>query len=434
MVSRARDFAESLRRTVDHLQGMSGANGDLTRDIEELKAGLSLIEEQSELWDSGRRGFAQISEAIDQLTRISDSLQQSVLDTRMVPVAPLFNRFKRVVRDLSTAHGKKVNLRIRGEKTELDKRMIDELGDPLVHLVRNSIDHGLESPDVRLARGKPEAGTILLEASHSGNNIFIHVRDDGGGIDVARIKERLVAKGILTAVEVEGLSDDQAVDHIWHPGFSTAQEVTNVSGRGVGMDAVKARIADLNGTIDVDSTPQAGTAFTIRLPLTLAIINSLLIRIRDVIFSMPIEDVREIVSVPGADIVTVHGRQTIDVRGEFLPLISIDDVFDWNQLDHDAAPRAAADASLNGDAIHAVILQTGERVMGLRVDELLGSQDIVIKSLSENFVQIPGLSGASILGDGTVCLMLDVGKVIDMVFSPSGRSDLKKEPELDRAG
>jgi two-component system chemotaxis sensor kinase CheA len=318
-----------------------------------------------------------------------------------------------------------VNLRIRGEKTELDKRMIDELGDPLVHLVRNSIDHGLESPDVRLAQGKPEAGTILLEASHSGNNIFIHVRDDGGGIDVARIKERLVARGILTAVEVEGLSDD---------GFSTAQEVTNVSGRGVGMDAVKARIADLNGTIDVDSTPQAGTAFTIRLPLTLAIINSLLIRIRDVIFSMPIEDVREIVSVPGADIVTVHGRQTIDVRGEFLPLISIDDVFDWNQLDHDAAPRAAADASLNGDAIHAVILQTGERVMGLRVDELLGSQDIVIKSLSENFVQIPGLSGASILGDGTVCLMLDVGKVIDMVFAPSGRPDPRKEPELDRAG
>jgi two-component system chemotaxis sensor kinase CheA len=295
MVSRARDFAESLRRTVDHLQGMSGDNGDLTRDVEELKAGLRLIEEQSELWDSGRRGFAQISEAIDQLTRISDSLQQGVLDTRMVPVAPLFNRFKRVVRDLSTARGKKVNLRIRGEKTELDKRMIDELGDPLVHLVRNSIDHGLESPDVRLARGKPEAGTILLEASHSGNSVFIHVRDDGGGIDVARIKDRLVAREILTAVEVERLSDAEAVDYIWHPGFSTAQEVTNVSGRGVGMDAVKARIADLNGTIDVDSAPQEGTTFTIRLPLTLAIINSLLIRIRDVIFSMPIEDVREIV-------------------------------------------------------------------------------------------------------------------------------------------
>jgi two-component system chemotaxis sensor kinase CheA len=210
-------------------------------------------------------------------------------------VAPLFNRFKRVVRDLSTARGKKVNLRIRGEKTELDKRMIDELGDPLVHLVRNSIDHGLESPDVRLARGKPEAGTILLEASHSGNSVFIHVRDDGGGIDVARIKDRLVAREILTAVEVERLSDAEAVDYIWHPGFSTAQEVTNVSGRGVGMDAVKARIADLNGTIDVDSAPQEGTTFTIRLPLTLAIINSLLIRIRDVIFSMPIEDVREIV-------------------------------------------------------------------------------------------------------------------------------------------
>jgi two-component system chemotaxis sensor kinase CheA len=429
MTSRARDFAENLRRTVAHLEGMVGSNGELARDIEELKAGLRLVEEQSGMWDSGRRGFAQINEAIDQLSRISTSLQQGVLDTRMVAVAPLFNRFKRVVRDLSAERGKKVTLQIHGENTELDKRMIDELGDPLVHLVRNSIDHGLEPPDVRLARGKPEAGTIFLEASHSGNNVFIRVRDDGGGIDVARIKQRLVARQILTEAEAEGLTNEQAIEFIWHPGFSTAQEVTDVSGRGVGMDAVRARITDLSGWIDVDSTPEQGTVFTIRLPLTLAIINSLLIRIRDVIFSMPIEDVREIVAVPPKDIVTVHGRQTIDVRGEFLPLISIDDVFDWNQLGSGAgAPEAA-----NGSDVHAVILQTGDRVMGLRVDELLGSQDIVIKSLSENFVPIRGLSGASILGDGTVCLMLDVGTLIDMVFAPSWRSELNKEPELDSA-
>ncbi len=327
-----------------------------------------------------------------------------------------------------------MTLRICGEKTELDKRMIDELGDPLVHLVRNSIDHGLESPDVRLARGKPEAGTISLEASHSGNNVLIHIRDDGGGVDVAKIKEQLVAKAILTAAEVEGLSDEQAVDFIWHPGFSTAQEVTDISGRGVGMDAVKARITDMSGSIDVDSTPEQGTTFTIRLPLTLAIINSLLIRIRDVIFSMPIEDVREIVSVPLADIVTVNSRQTIDVRGEFLPLIKIDDVFDWHQVGRAAISGEAADGSPNGDATHAVILQSGERMMGLRVDELLGSQDIVVKSLSKNFVQIRGLSGASILGDGTVCLMLDVGTVIDMACAPSRRADIQKEPELDSAG
>jgi len=376
------------------------------------------VEEQTNLWDSGCRGFAQIGEAIDQLTRISDSLQQEVLDTRMVPVGPLFNRFKRVVRDLSSQRGKEVTLQIRGERTELDKRMIDELGDPLIHLVRNCIDHGLESPDVRLARGKPEAGTVELEASHSGNNVLIHVRDDGGGVDVARIKERAVAKKLLSAEEAEALTDEQAVEYIWHPGFSTARELTDVSGRGVGMDAVKTRIKNLNGAISVESAPGQGTKFTIRLPLTLAIINSLLIRIRQVIFSMPIEDVREIVSVPASKIVTVHGKHNIDVRGEYIPLITIHDVFEWHDISHgtDDAPDENA-AMDNGDLVHAVILQSGDKAMGLRVEELLGSQDIVIKSLSENFIQIRGLSGASILGDGTVCLMLDVSSLIDLAIS-----------------
>jgi two-component system chemotaxis sensor kinase CheA len=415
-VSRAREFSASLRRTVEHLQGLAAANGELTRDIEELKAGLALLEEQAELWDSGRRGFARISEAIDQLTRISDSLQQGVLDTRMAPVGPLFSRFKRVVRDLSAQRGKTVNFEIHGEKTELDKRMIDELGDPLVHLVRNSIDHGLETREERLARGKPEAGTIRLEASHSGNNVFIHVRDDGGGIDVARIRSRIVDTGLLSATETDALTDEEAVEYIWHPGFSTAAQVTDVSGRGVGMDAVKTRIHDLNGTIAAETAPGTGTTFTIRLPLTLAIINSLLVRVRDVIFSMPIEDVREIVAVPVAEIVSVHGRHTIDVRGEYIPLIAIDDVFDWNDLADGAAGPAG-----DGDPVHAVILQAGERAMGLRVDELLGSQDIVIKSLSENFVALRGLSGASILGDGTVCLMLDVGTILDMVIAAARR-------------
>jgi two-component system chemotaxis sensor kinase CheA len=434
MVSRARDFAESLRRTMDHLRALQGTNGELATDIEELRAGLSLIEEQCELWENGRRGFAQISEAIDQLTRVSDSLQQGVLDTRMVPVGPLFNRFKRVVRDLSTARGKKVNLGIRGEKTELDKRMIDELGDPLIHLVRNSLDHGLEPPDVRVARGKPETGTIVLEASQGGNTVCIQIRDDGGGIDVAKIRQRLLDREIVTSADLDALSDDQIVDFIWHPGFSTAEAVTDVSGRGVGMDAVKTRINDLSGRIDVDSTPEQGTTFTIRLPLTLAIINSLLIRIRDVIFSMPIEDVREIVAVPPADIVTVNGCQTFGVRGQYLPLINIDDVFDWHQVDYASCSHATTNGSTNGAAIHAVILQTGDRIVGLRVDELLGSQDIVIKSLSDNFVPIRGLSGASILGDGEVCLMLDVGSVIDLAFTPTRRAAIQKEPELDGAG
>jgi two-component system chemotaxis sensor kinase CheA len=413
VTGRLRDLHESLRRTIEHLR--TAANGEWGRDIEELEAGLDVLEEQTEVWDNGRRGLAQIGEAIDHLTRISDSLQQGVLDTRMVPVAPLFNRFKRVVRDLAAERGKKVDLEIRGEKTELDKRMIDELGDPLVHLVRNSMDHGLEAPDVRRGRGKPERGTIVLEASHSGNSVFIRVRDDGGGVDVARIRPKIVERGLLDAAAAEALTDAQAVEYIWHAGFSTAPEVTGISGRGVGMDAVRTRITDLNGTIEVESAPGEGTTFTIRLPLTLAIINSLLVRVRDIVFSMPIEDVREIVAVAPADVVTVHGKQTVEVRGEFIPLVGIDDIFDWRDFGNGAASPAPG-----GGDVHAVILQTGGRTMGLRVDELIGSQDIVIKSLSENFIHIRGLSGASILGDGAVCLMLDVATVIDLAIRRAG--------------
>jgi two-component system chemotaxis sensor kinase CheA len=344
----------------------------------------------------------------------------------MVPVGPLFNRFQRVVRDVSTERGKKVNLSIRGEKTELDKRMIDELGDPMVHLVRNSIDHGIEPPDVRLSRGKSEAGTIFLEAIHSGNNVFISIRDDGGGIDVARIKERLADRGLLAQTTITGLSDEEALEYIWHPGFSTAPEVTDVSGRGVGMDAVRARISELNGTIDVESVPQQGTTFTIRLPLTLAIINSLLIRVRNVIFSIPIDDVREIVKISVADVVKLRDRQTIDVRGEFIPLIRITDVFDWSGDGDTSSSLPESTLSSASDSIHAVILQVGDRAMALRVDELLGSQEIVIKSLSQNYAHIRGLSGASILGDGTVCLMLDVGTAIDLAVALKER-----EPEHD---
>ena len=373
------------------------------------------MREQSEVWDNGRHCFGQITEAIDQLSRVSHSLQRGVLETRMVPVGPLFSRFKRVVRDLSRERGKKVNLLIRGEKTELDKRMIDELGDPLVHLVRNSIDHGLEPPDVRVSRGKPETGTILLEASHSGNNVTIRVRDDGGGIDVERIKARLSDRGILPESAIDGLSAEQALDYIWHPGFSTARAVTDVSGRGVGMDVVRTRINQLNGTIEIESTPQRGTTFTIRLPLTLAIINGLLVRLRNVIFSMPIDDVREIVSVEERDVVTVHGKQTFDVRGQFIPLVGIHDVFYWHGMDYrHARAEEICQTDSTGKSAEVVILHAGGKIIGLRVDELLGSQDLVIKSLSDNFMNIRGLSGASILGDGSVCLMIDVGTVIDM--------------------
>ncbi|MFM9962427.1 MAG: chemotaxis protein CheA [Planctomycetaceae bacterium] len=421
--SRARAFGESMRRVFQSLKTYSG-NGDSNQaaqwaeQIHELEAEIDVLEEQGKLWDESRRHFGQISEAIDQLTRVSDSLQRGVLDTRMVPVAPLFNRFKRVVRDISHELNKKVVLEIHGEKTELDKRMIDELGDPLVHLVRNAIDHGIESADVRVRNGKQEFGTVRLEAAHSGNNVFISVGDDGGGINVERVRQRIIERGLVPAELAADLPDDDVISYIWQPGFSTAAVVSDISGRGVGMDIVKTRIAELNGTIDIKNIPGKGTTFTIRLPLTLAIIRSLLFRLRHGVCAVPIDNVREIVNVPNEQIVTIRGRQTFEVRGEFIPLVDIDDIFDWHRVQYDRPGQSIAAATeIDRKRVDVVILHAANKAMGLKVDELHGGQDIVIKSLAENFVHIRGLSGASILGDGSVCLLLDVGAAVEMAVN-----------------
>ncbi|WP_442505463.1 chemotaxis protein CheW [Novipirellula sp. SH528] len=418
-LNRIREFCDSLRDTIDDLENETAEPSDRGALVARLRCGLELMDEHSEIWEHDRGYLEKFGEAIDQLSRVSKNLQKGVLDTRMVPVAPLFNRFKRVVRDLSKERGKRADLLIRGDKTELDKRMIDALGDPLMHLIRNSIDHGLESTQVRLADGKPEVGTISLEATHCGNNIYIHVRDDGDGIDVGKIKAKLISNGTLSESATSELSDEQALNYIWHPGFSTAQEVTDVSGRGVGMDVVQDRIRKLNGTIQVESVPQQGTHFTIRLPLTLAIIHCLLVKIRGVVFSVPIDDVREIVSVEDKEVFPVQGKWTMDVRGEFIPLIRIDEIFHWNDSDGGQDRPECEASAVDIRAPEVVILQTAGKTVGLRVDELLGSHDMVIKSLSDNFIEIRGLSGASILGDGSVGLMLDVGAAYQMATQPS---------------
>lgn len=413
---RARSFGESMRRAIDLMktQARNGAGGGVnwTEQLRDLEAELAVLEAQSRLWEESRRGFGQMTEAIDQMARVSDNLQRGVLDTRMVPVAPLFNRFKRVVRDIALELDKKVQIEIHGEKTELDKRMIDELGDPLIHLVRNAIDHGIEPADVRVARGKPASGTLHLEASHSGNNVYIVVRDDGGGLNVDKIRRRIVERGLLAVAAARGLSEREVIDFIWHPGFSTAEVVSDISGRGVGMDIVKTRIAELNGTVEVQHIAQRGTTFTIKLPLTLAIVRSLLFRVRYGVFAVPIENVREIVSVPVDQVLTVHGRQTFDLRGTFIPLVGIDDIFWWHDKDQEPAGAAGDDGP--SKRFNVVILHSGDKTVGLKVTELHGTQEIVIKSLAENFIHIRGLSGASILGDGTVCLLLDASAAIIM--------------------
>ncbi|MCE9553817.1 MAG: chemotaxis protein CheA [Planctomycetes bacterium] len=427
---RARAFGETMRHVLhslgqSHLGSEANTTTQMATHIHDIEEEIELLEEQSRLWEESRRHFGQIIEAIDQLARVSTGLQRGVLDTRMVPVAPLFNRFKRVVRDISQELGKKVLLEIHGEKTELDKRMIDELGDPLVHLVRNAIDHGIEPSEVRKRAGKSETGVLRLEASHSGNSVFVKVSDDGGGIDVEKVRGRAIARGLVTAQAAALLSSQEVVDFIWHPGFSTADAVSDISGRGVGMDIVKTRIRELNGTTTIDHVPGSGTTFTIRLPLTLAIIRSLLFRVRHGIFAVPIENVREIVSVPLDQVASIQGRRTFDIRGEFIPLVDVDDIFDWHDVDYGHGDGHGQGGSEGGNAtigegtqrsINVVILDAANRTIGLRVDELVGGQDIVIKSLTDNFMDIRGLSGASILGDGSVSLLMDVGAAIELTL------------------
>lgn len=369
-----------------------------------LEKRLDAFEEQSRQWQESRRHFDHMLEAIDQLKRVSDNLQRGVLKTRMVAVAPLFNRFKRSVRDIARELGKRVDLEIRGEKTELDKRMIDEIADPLVHLVRNAIDHGIEPADERRRRGKPETATLRLEAFHRGNSVCIAIADDGGGIDTDRIRRRAVDRGLVTAETAAGMTEDELVDFIWQPGFSTARSISDISGRGVGMDIVRTKINRLNGSIDVATVPGQGTTFTIRLPLTLAIVRCMVFGFPHAVFAVPMENVRGIVAIGESQVVAVNGRHACDIRGEFLPLVDIQDVFRW--------AGGGARLPLAGDV--AVIHAAG-RSIGLRVGALLGSQDIVVKSLDDNFRHVRGLGGASILGDGSVCLLFDVATAIDLV-------------------
>ena len=394
---------QSLREAVESI--VEAASGPVDRAVAACASHLEKLEEQSQCWEEGRRRYAELVESVDHLTRVADSLQRGVLSTRMVPIGPLLNRFKRSVRDIANELGKTVTLDIAGEKTELDKRMIDELGDPLVHLVRNAIDHGIEPADVRLRRGKPEMATVRLAASHRGNSVIISISDDGGGIDVERIRSRAVARGLVSAEQAAALSPRELTDFIWQPGFSTAKEVSSISGRGVGMDIVRTRIEALSGSIDVETTLGEGTTFIIRLPLTLAIARCMLFRMAQAVFAVPVENVREIVTVLDDCILSVGARRVCDIRGEFLPLVDMDEIFAWPASGSDASPRGAV-----------LVMHAGSRAVAVCVSTLLGTQDLVVKSLDENFVRIRGLGGASILGDGEVCLMLDASAVIDIVM------------------
>jgi two-component system chemotaxis sensor kinase CheA len=328
------------------------------------------------------------------------------MGTRMVPIGPLFARFKRVVRDITRTNQKQIELVIRGEKTELDKRMIDELGDPLIHMVRNSADHGVELPAVRVAAGKPAQGVVVLAACHRGNSIVIQVSDDGKGLDPAHLRQKAVERGIICASDAERLSEAESLALIWEPGFSTAEKVTEISGRGMGMDIVRSKIEQLNGSVELTSRRGEGTTFTIRLPLTLAILPSLLVRIDGDVFAVPLDAIVEIVTIEPGDLRTVHRRETARVRDRIVSVVRLKELFDWRC---DADEAAADDGRIT-----LVVVAADGREIGVVVDRPLGEEDVVIKSIAENFRNVPGIAGASILGDGRVSLILDPSALLDM--------------------
>ncbi|AMV39063.1 chemotaxis protein CheW [Planctomyces sp. SH-PL62] len=404
--------------------GVKAADGEVDRwagQVRRLRDDFRAIRGELDRLRQGRERLKSLADAIHSLGRVADGLQKGVLETRMVPIGPLFERFRRVIRDLCLASGKEVVLRIDGEKTELDKRMIDELSDPLIHMVRNSVDHGLEPPDAREVAGKSRAGTVSLQASHRGNSVVITVGDDGRGIDCERIRGKIVSKGLVGRVEAAEMTDRELVPFIWHPGLSTAETVSEISGRGVGMDIVKERIGNLNGSVDVRSTPGQGTVFTIRLPLTLAIMSSLLVRIYDEVYALPLDHIDEIVEIRGDRIASVQGRPTIEIRGRFLTLATLGDLFRWGGGRHPSAVEAPRPGD-GGHSFHVVIVQNGETTIGLVVDQLIGMQEVVLKSLERNYRPVAGLSGASILGDGRVSLILDVDALVDAATRPGGRA------------
>ncbi|WP_366508877.1 chemotaxis protein CheA [Thermosyntropha sp.] len=340
--------------------------------------------------------MVELNETIEQIDRITADLQSVVMKVRMVPIEQVFNRFPRMVRDLAKELNKEVEFLMEGKETELDRTVIDEIGDPLVHLLRNAVDHGLEPAEERIKKGKPAAGTLMLRARHEGNNVYIEVEDDGAGINVEKVKKKAVEKGLITEKETEKMDKDEAIELLFYPGFSTASVVSDISGRGVGLDVVKTKIEALNGEIAVDSKPDKGTRFKIKLPLTLAIIQALMVAVRDEIYAIPLSSVDETTMISKNDIKIVQGQEVIMLRGNVLPIFRLAEILE--------TPGGA----LNDEEMYVVVVRKADRQIGLVVDTLIGQQEIVIKSLGKLLSGIPGIAGAIVAGDGNVRLILDV--------------------------
>ncbi len=337
--------------------------------------------------------------------RITDELQEQVMKSRMLPIESVFNRLPRVVRDVASKLGKQVDFIVDGKDTELDRSVIEEIGDPLLHLIRNGVDHGIEPPEERIAAGKPPVGRLRLWARHADSFIVISLEDDGRGINVDSVKRKAMDRGVITQEQADRMSDDEAVQLIFAPGLSTAEQLSDVSGRGVGMDVVRSNVDKINGSVEVESRRGKGTTFTIRLPLTLAIVQALLVRVAGGTYALPIRSVTETLRVETDQVHQVNQREAIMLRDQVLPLVNLHNVFDLD------ANAGASDSSRLVVAVH-----TNTRQVGLMVDGLVGEQEIVIKPLGQLVGDIAGVSGAAILGDGSVALIVDVAALISQAI------------------
>jgi two-component system, chemotaxis family, sensor kinase CheA len=342
-----------------------------------------------------------LDEVTGALGKIASDIQTGVMQTRMIPIEGIFTRFKRVVRDISKSLGKEVNLKIEGEDTELDKKIVDSLGDPLTHMIRNACDHGIEDTASRIAAGKPEVGTVLLRASHKGNSFCIDVGDDGKGLDAEKIAASAINKGIVTPEQVEKMSEKEKLHLVFAPGFSTAEKVTGISGRGVGMDVVKNMITSVNGVVDIETQVGKGTTFVLKIPLTLAIIQALLVVIGEETFAFPLETVVEIIKVSGDEIYSIDGTDTVKLRDHALSVVELKKII-----------HVQGSERLEQESKKVVVISDGEHQIGVVVDSLIGEDEIVIKSLTEHFAGVIGITGASILGDGRIALILDPYSII----------------------
>lgn len=383
--------------------GKKAKTGKTVRvDIDRLDNLMNLVSEliiiKTRLEDAdGKQDASKVNETTEYLERITTSLHDAVMKVRMVPIERVFNRFPRMVRDLSKDLGKDIQLDMAGKETEVDRTVIDEIGDPLIHLIRNSIDHGIEAPEVRRENGKEQNGTVRLEAYPDGNTVVIEVEDDGKGIDVAKVKAKAFSKGLITAEQKEQMEDSEAVELLFTPGFSTADQVSDLSGRGVGLDVVKTKIESLGGDIEVTSRPGQGSKSVIRLPLTLAIIQALLVKVEGEKYAIPLNTIKEITTIDKDKIRNIQGNKVALYREATLPILTLSELLSVPPVEKPFE-----------DPEHTVvIIRKGDKTAGIIVDDLIGQQEIVIKSLGKFLNNVEGIAGATILGNGSVALIVD---------------------------